>query len=107
MCLEFHITLAVVVTVNPSTYVELPIFCISELLSGFNFVVSLSVLVSFGEVKETVTQKWCKHSSIKYCVGKENKVLPVLHVSQHEPSALYTHLYFEFFTLFFHSGVET
>jgi len=27
---------------------------------GFNFILSLSFLVSFGEVKETVTQKWCK-----------------------------------------------
>jgi len=59
MCLEFHITLAVVFTVNPSTYVERPIFCILEWPSGFNFVISLSVLVSFGKVKETVTQKWC------------------------------------------------
>jgi len=26
----------------------------------FNFILSFSFLVSFGEVKETVTQKWCK-----------------------------------------------
>jgi len=53
------VTLTVVLTV-PSTYVELPIFCISEWPRGFNFVISLSFLVSFGEVKETVTKKWCK-----------------------------------------------
>jgi len=49
MC--FHIPLTVVLTVNPSTYVELPIFCILEWPSGFHFVISLSVFVSFGEVK--------------------------------------------------------
>jgi len=53
-------TLAVVLTVNPSTYVELPIFCISEWPRGFNFVISLSFIVSFGKIKGTVTQKWCK-----------------------------------------------
>jgi len=53
-------TLAVVLTVNPPTYVELPIFCISEWPRGFNFVICLSFLVSFEEIKETVTQKWCK-----------------------------------------------
>jgi len=36
------------------------IFCISEWPRGFNFIVSLPFLVSFGEVKETATQKWCK-----------------------------------------------
>jgi len=36
------------------------IFCISEMRRGLNFILSLSFLVSFGEVKETVTQKWCK-----------------------------------------------
>jgi hypothetical protein len=43
------------------------IFCISEMcrdfnfiLSYFNFIQSFSFLVSFGEVKETVTQKSCK-----------------------------------------------
>ena len=36
------------------------IFCILELPRGFNFIASLSFLLSFGEVKETVTQKCCK-----------------------------------------------
>jgi len=60
ICLEFHVNLTVVLTVNPSTYVELPIFCILEWPRGFNFVISLSFLVSFREVKETVTKKCCK-----------------------------------------------
>jgi hypothetical protein len=47
-------------TVNSSTYVKLPIFYISECPRGFNFIISLSFLVSFRAVKETVTQKWYK-----------------------------------------------
>jgi len=52
--------LTVVLTVNPSTNAELPIFYISEWPRVFNFVISLSFLVLFGEVKEIVTQKCCK-----------------------------------------------
>jgi len=40
-------------TLNPSTYVELPLFCISEWPRGFNFVISLSSLILFGKVKES------------------------------------------------------
>ena len=60
MCWQFHVTLTVVLTVNPSTYVELPIFGILEWPWGYNCVISLSFLVPFGEVIETVTQNWCK-----------------------------------------------
>jgi hypothetical protein len=50
-----------VLTINPAAnVVELPIFCNSECPSGYNFIITLSYLVSFGAIKETVTQKWCK-----------------------------------------------
>jgi hypothetical protein len=52
--------LAVVFTVNPSTYVKRPKICISEWPRGFNYVISLSFIFSYGEIKETVAQKWCK-----------------------------------------------
>ena len=53
-------TVTVVLTVNTPTYVELPKFCISEWPKSCNFVISRSFVVSIGEGKETVTQKWCK-----------------------------------------------
>jgi len=49
-----------VFTVNPSIYVELVTFCISEWLAAFSFVISFYFVVSFDEVVESVTQKWCK-----------------------------------------------
>jgi len=42
--------LGVVLTVNPSPYVEHPTFCISEWLAAFNIVISFYFLVSFDEV---------------------------------------------------------
>jgi len=68
-------TLAVALAVNPSTCVELPLLCISEWPRGFNFVICLSSLVAFGEIKETLTISGAKHCSIKYCIGKENNVV--------------------------------
>jgi len=50
----------IVLNVNPSTYVELPTFCISVWLAGFNIVISFYFIVSFDKVVETVTQNWCK-----------------------------------------------
>jgi len=41
-------------------YKSVYIFCISEWPRGFNFVIFFSFLLSFREVKYTVTQKWCK-----------------------------------------------
>ena len=55
ICWEFHITFDACVDCK-SIY----IFCISERPKGCNFFIYLSFLVSFGEVKEAVTQKWCK-----------------------------------------------
>jgi hypothetical protein len=61
-------------------------FCISKWPRGFIFIRSLSFLVAFGEVKETVL--CTKHCSIKYCVGKENNVILVIQFSRHDPSTL-------------------
>jgi len=47
-------------TVNPSTCVELPAFCISEWFAAFNFGISFYFLVLVDEVVETVTQNWCR-----------------------------------------------
>jgi hypothetical protein len=41
-------------------YISFYIFFISEWPRSFNFIKALSFLVSFGEVKEAVTQKWYK-----------------------------------------------
>ena len=49
-----------VLTVNPSTYVELPTFCISEWLAAFNIVICSYFIVSVDEVLQIVTQNWCK-----------------------------------------------
>ena len=48
---------------NFDTFVDcksIYVFCISEWPRGFNVIISLSILVSFGEVEESVTKKWCK-----------------------------------------------
>jgi hypothetical protein len=74
-----HITWVVVFTANPSTFVELPPFYMSEWLRAFNFAVSCYFLVLFKEVKETVTKSGAKHHNIKYCVGKEHYVVLVIH----------------------------
>ena len=64
ICFIFVLTaaynLGIVLTVNPSTYVEHPTFCISVWLAAFSVVISFNFLVSFDKVVETVTQKWCK-----------------------------------------------
>jgi len=57
---ELHISWVVVLTVNPSVYVELVTFCISEWLAAFNFVMFFYFLVSFDEAVESVMQMWCK-----------------------------------------------
>jgi len=44
---ELHISWVDVMTVNPSIYVELITFCISEWLVAFSFVISFYFLVSF------------------------------------------------------------
>jgi hypothetical protein len=69
-------------TVNPSTYVELPTFCISEWLAVFNIIISSYFIVSFHEVLQTVTQNWCKMcSDIKCYVGYEHNVVHVIRFS--------------------------
>jgi len=57
---HLHISWVVVLTVNPSVYVELVTFCISEWLAAFSFVIFFDFLVSFDEAVETVMQMWCK-----------------------------------------------
>ena len=44
---QLHISWVVVLTVNPSIYVELITFCISEWLAAFSFVISFYFVVSF------------------------------------------------------------
>jgi len=56
---ELHISLVVVLTVNPSVYIERITFCISEWLAAFSFVIFFYFLVSFDEAVETVMQM-CK-----------------------------------------------
>jgi len=57
---DLHISWVVVLTVNPSVYVELVTFCISEWFAAFSFVISFYFFVSFDEAVETVTQVCCK-----------------------------------------------
>jgi hypothetical protein len=57
---ELHITSVVLLTVNPSIYVELTTLYISEWLAAFNFVLSSYFVVSFDKAVETLTQFWCK-----------------------------------------------
>ena len=93
---ELHIPWVVVLTVNPSVYVEL-ITYISEWLAAFSFVLSF-YLVSFDDAVDTVTQMCHKvqqhyimqHWFRTYC-GACNSVF------LHEPSS-------RFFILGFHSG---
>jgi len=86
-----------VFTVNPSIYVELVTFCISEWLAAFSFVITFYVIVSFDEVVETVTQKWCKVQQRTSCsVGSEHNVVLVIQLSLHKPSTV-------FFASVFHS----
>jgi len=46
----------VVLAVNPSVYVDLITFCISEWLAAFSFVISFYFVVSFDEAVEGVLQ---------------------------------------------------
>jgi hypothetical protein len=57
---EFHISWVVVLTINPSLYVELVTFCISEWLAAFSSVIFFYFVVLFDEAVETITQVWCK-----------------------------------------------
>jgi len=56
---QWHISWVVVLTVNPSVYVELVTFCISEWLTAFSFLKFFSFVVSIDEAVETVMQM-CK-----------------------------------------------
>ena len=77
-------------TVNPSIYVELVTFCISEWLAAFSFVISFYFIVSFDEVLETVTQKWCKVQQRASCsVGSEHNMVLVIRFFLHEPSTVF------------------
>jgi len=51
---ELHISCVVVLNVNPSVYVELVTFCISEWLAAFSFVIFFYFLVSFDKAVGTV-----------------------------------------------------
>ena len=60
----------VVLTVNPSVYVELVTFCISEWLAALSFVISFSFVVSFDQAVQTVTQVCCEvqqHYIVQCC----------------------------------------
>ena len=57
---ELHIPWVVVLTVNPSIYVELITLYSLEWLAAFTFVLSFYSAVSFDETVDTVTQMWCK-----------------------------------------------
>ena len=50
---QLHISWVVVLTVNPSIYVELVTFCISEWFAAFSFIL-FYLLVSFDMAMETV-----------------------------------------------------
>jgi hypothetical protein len=63
--------------------IQILVFCILEWPRGFHFIISLSFLVSFGEVKELSHKIGAKQCSIKYCVGIENNVMLVIQLSQH------------------------
>jgi len=87
-----------VFTVNPSIYVELVTFCISEWLAAFSFVISFYFVISFDEAVETVTQKWCKVQQRTSCnVGSEHNVVLLIQFFLHEPSTV-------FLASVFHSG---
>ena len=57
---ELHIPWVVVLSVNPSIYVELITLYISEWLAAFSCVLSFYFVVSFDQAVDTVTQMWCK-----------------------------------------------
>jgi len=87
-----------VFTVNPSIYVELVTFCISDWLAAFSFVITFYFVVSFDEIVETVTQKWCKVLQRTSCsVSSEHNVVFVIQLSLHKPSTV-------FLASVFHSG---
>ena len=74
---ELKLSWIVVLTVNPSAYVELVTFCISEWLAAFSFVIFFYFLVSFDEAVETnsdVVQSTATYIS----VGSEHNVLLVI-----------------------------
>jgi hypothetical protein len=52
---ELHIIWVDGLTAKTSPYVELPTFCTAEWLRAFNFVISFYFLVSFEQIKETVS----------------------------------------------------
>jgi hypothetical protein len=95
---ELHICWVVLLTVNPSIYVEHITFCVSEWLAAFSFVISFHFLVSFDDAVQTVTQMWCKVQQHASCnVGSEHNVALVIQCFLHEPST-------RFFASVFHSG---
>jgi len=95
---EFHISWVVVLTANPSIYVELITLCISEWLTAFSFVVSFYFVVSFDQAVDTVTEMWCKVQQhyIMQVWFRTNVVL-VIQFFLHEPST-------RFFASGFHIG---
>ena len=84
-------------TVNPSVYVELVTFCISEWLAASNFVIFFYFLVSFHKAVETVMQMWCKVQQHYISVGSEHNVVLVIRFFLCEAST-------RFFASVFHSG---
>jgi hypothetical protein len=56
------------------------IFFVSEWPRSFNFIISLPFFVSFGEVKETVTQKWWKAVSALNSVCRESITFDTCHL---------------------------
>ena len=85
---ELHISCVVLLTINPSIYLELVTLCISEWLAAFSFVLSFYFVVLFDKAVDTVTQMWCKvqqHYIMQHRF-RTNVVL-VIQFFLHEPSS--------------------
>ena len=95
---ELHISWVLLLTVNPSIYVELITLYISEWLAAFSFVLSFYFVVSFDDAVDTVIQMWCKVQQ-HYIMQRwfRTNVVLVIQFFLQEPST-------RFFTSGFHSG---
>ena len=67
-----RISWVVVLMVNPSIYLELITFCISEWLAAFSFVMFFYFFVSFDKALETLLRRGAKYSNIHHVVLVQN-----------------------------------
>ena len=95
---QLHISWIVMLTVNPSIYVELITLYILEWLAAFSFVLSFYFVVSFDQAVDTVTEMWCKVQQ-HYIMQRwfRTNVVLVIQFFLHEPST-------RFFASGFHRG---